>query len=82
MKRILLTAVLVSVSFSSFANDSLLEEFKGETSENIHKEFFTGKGFAEIKSSEQAMLRFNDEKESITFVLKENKVIDAYKVKK
>ncbi len=82
MKRILIGAALFSTSMMSMAGEDLLKEFKGESSESIHKEFFMGKGFAELESGERKVVRYDDPQYSFTFELKDNKVIDAYKVKK
>ncbi len=82
MKRILIGAALLSASMVSMASNDLLKEFKGESSESIHKEFFMGKGFAELENNEKKVVRYDDPQHSFTFVLENNKVIDAYKVKK
>jgi hypothetical protein len=82
MKRILIGAALFSVSMISMASGDLLTEFKDESSESIHKEFFMGKGFAEIESGNKKVLRYDDPQNSFTFVLIDDKVVDAYKVKK
>lgn len=82
MKRILIGAALFSASMASMASNDLLKEFKGESSESIHKEFFMGKGFAELENNEKKVVRYDDPQYSFTFVLENNKVVDAYKVKK
>lgn len=82
MKRILIGAALLSASMVSMANDELLKEFKGKNYDYIHNEFFIGKGYAELEFDGKKILRYDDPQNSFTFLLKDNKVVDAYKVKK
>jgi hypothetical protein len=80
MRLILLAIVISSFSITGYANDSMLDKFKGESKESIQKDFFLDKGYAELSSPDKTMVRYEDDNNSFTFVFVNNKVVDAYKI--